>query len=74
VTRTRRFDFGSGPDGDPAYQWDSKRKLLSLAEVCALPSAVLIESVNTIKAQLHHFVLWSWALMVFTDSIADDVV
>jgi len=39
VTRTSRFDFGSGPDPDPAYQWDIK--LFILAEVCTLPSDVL---------------------------------
>ena len=40
VTRTRQLDFGSGPDSDPAYQWDSVPKLFSMAEVCALPSAI----------------------------------
>ena len=41
--RTNRFDVGSGPDADPAYRWDTKRKLFSFAgEVCALPSAILI--------------------------------
>ena len=40
MTRTRRLDFGSGPDPDPAYQWDTKRKLFSLVEVCVLRSAV----------------------------------
>ena len=42
VMRTSWLDFGSGPDGDPAYQWDTKHKLFSLAEVCALPSALLV--------------------------------
>ena len=41
MTRTRRFEFGSGQDPDPADQWDPKHKLFSLAELCALPSAVL---------------------------------
>ena len=41
MTTTSRFDFGSGLDPDPAYQWDTKRQLFSLAEVHALPSAVL---------------------------------
>ena len=36
VTRT------NGPDADLAYQWDTKRKLLSLAEVCTLLSFVLV--------------------------------
>ena len=27
---------------DPAHQWDTKRELCHLAEVCALPSAVLL--------------------------------
>ena len=35
-------DFGSGPDADPAYWWHTLRELFSLADVCALPSAVLI--------------------------------
>ena len=30
-----------------------------------------IEPVNTIRAQLHETKWWSWALMIFTDSIAD---
>ena len=43
MTRTSRLDFGSGPDPDPAFQWEKKkRKLFSLAEVCALPSAILV--------------------------------
>ena len=42
MTRTSRFDFGSGPNPDPAYQWDTKCKLFNLAEVCALPNAVLV--------------------------------
>jgi len=42
VTRMSRFDFGSGLDPDPASQWDAKRKLFSLVEVCAPPSAVLV--------------------------------
>uniref|UniRef100_A0A8C4Q1P5 ATPase AAA-type core domain-containing protein n=1 Tax=Eptatretus burgeri TaxID=7764 RepID=A0A8C4Q1P5_EPTBU len=33
VTRTNRFDFGSGLDPDPPYQWDTKCKLFSLVEV-----------------------------------------
>ena len=41
VTRTSRLDF-EGPDADPAYQWDTKCKLFSLAVVCALPSADLV--------------------------------
>ena len=35
-------DLISGPDSDPADQWDTKRKLFILAEVCAPPSAVLV--------------------------------
>ena len=38
MTRTSGLDFGS----DPAHQWDTKRELFHLAEVCALPSAVLL--------------------------------
>ena len=44
MTRTNRFDFGEDPDPDLAYQWDTKCKLFSLAEVCALPSAVLVQT------------------------------
>ena len=42
--RTSRLDFGSCLDPDPAYQWDrdTKCKLFSLMEVCALPSAVRV--------------------------------
>ena len=42
VTRTSRLDFGSGTDPDPAYHWDTKRKLSSLVEVCTLLNAVLV--------------------------------
>ena len=35
VTRTNRFNFGSGPDPDPSSQWDAKCKLFSRAEVWA---------------------------------------
>ena len=38
MTRTSGLDFGS----DPAHQWDTKRELFHLAEVCALPSAILL--------------------------------
>ena len=41
VIRTSQYDFCSGPDADPAYQWDTKCKLFSLVEVCALPGAIL---------------------------------
>ena len=34
LTRTSRFDFGSGLDSDQTYQWDTKCKLFSLAEIC----------------------------------------
>ena len=30
MTRTRRFDFGSGPAPDLAYQWYTKRKLFTI--------------------------------------------
>ena len=42
MTRTSRLDFVLDPDAFLAYQWDTKRKLFSLAEVCAPPSAVPI--------------------------------
>ena len=32
------------PEADPSYQWDRQRKLFSLAEVCAPPSAVIVVS------------------------------
>ena len=41
MTLTRRFDFGKGPDPDPTFQWDTKRKLFSLVKVCDPQSAVL---------------------------------
>ena len=52
MTRTSRLDFGSGldPDTDPAYQWDAKRKLFSLAEVHARPNAALVEA--TLQGQV----------------------
>uniref|UniRef100_A0A8C4NNP6 adenylate cyclase n=1 Tax=Eptatretus burgeri TaxID=7764 RepID=A0A8C4NNP6_EPTBU len=37
-----RSEVKEAPDPDPAYQGDTKRKLFSLAEVCALPSVVLL--------------------------------
>ena len=42
VTRTSRFDFGSGLDPDPDNQWDIKCKLVSLVEVCTLMNVVLV--------------------------------
>ena len=42
VTRTNWLDFGFGPDRDLASQWDTKPKLFSLVEGCALPSALLV--------------------------------
>ena len=42
MTRISQFHFGSGPDADPANQWDTKRKLFSQEEECALPSVVLV--------------------------------
>ena len=42
VTRTSRLYFRSGPNTDLTHQWDTKRKLFSLVEVCALPSAILV--------------------------------
>ena len=44
MTGTSGFNFSSGPNPDLAHQWDSKRKLISLVEVCALPSALLVTS------------------------------
>ena len=45
MTRTSRFDFGSGQNPDPDNRWDTKCKPFSLAEVCALPRAVLVLNV-----------------------------
>ena len=42
MTRTSQLDFGEGPCADPAYQGDAKHEQFTLAEVCALPSAVLV--------------------------------
>ena len=42
MTRTSQFDFAWGRNLDPTYQRDTKRKLFSLAEVCAPLSAVLV--------------------------------
>ena len=42
MTTTSRLDFGSGLDVDPAYQWDTKHKLFSLAKECAPTSALLV--------------------------------
>ena len=42
MTKTRGFDFGSGPDSCLAYRWDTKRELFRLREVCALPRAILL--------------------------------
>ena len=40
--KTSQLNFSSGPKTDPAYRWDTKRKLISLVEVCSLPSALLV--------------------------------
>ena len=45
MTRTIRLGFGEGPDPDPAYQWDTKRKVFSLAEVCTPPSVIVVTCV-----------------------------
>ena len=46
VIRTSRFDFGSGPDQDQTYQWDEKRNLFNLTEVCGLPSILFLLSLG----------------------------
>ena len=38
------LEFVVRPDADLAYQWDTKRKLFSLAEVCTPPSTVLVSA------------------------------
>ena len=40
VTRTSQLKFNSGPNPDLAYQWDTQRKLINLAEVCSRLSAL----------------------------------
>ena len=40
ATRTNWLDFGECPD--PAYQHNTKCKLFSMVEVCALSSAILV--------------------------------
>ena len=42
MTITSRLNSSSGPNPDMAYQWDTERKLISLAEVCALLSAFVV--------------------------------
>ena len=42
MTRMSQLNFSSGLNPDPAYKWDTKLKLISLAEGCALPSAFLV--------------------------------
>ena len=60
MTRTRRFDFVSTLDSDPVYQWHTKCKLLSLAEVCALLIAVLFWEVFVcllfMKSKIHKYI------------------
>ena len=51
-TRTNGFYFGYDWDADPAYQWDIKCKLFSLAEVCARPSAVPVDAWNGLLGKL----------------------
>ena len=51
MTKTSQFDFVSGQDPDPAYQWDTICKRFNLAEVCTLPSTVpvLILSLSSLR-------------------------
>ena len=44
MTRTGRINVSSDPNQDPVDQCDTKRKLISLTEVYALPSALLVLS------------------------------
>ena len=37
-----QLNFSSGPNPDPAYQWDTKRKLISMVEVYSSLSALLV--------------------------------
>ena len=55
VAGTSWLNFGSGPNPDPACSWDIKHKLISLAEVCSLPSAL------PVIHNLHQrFGQWGW--------------
>ena len=40
MTGTSRFDFGSGPNPDPAYRWDTKRELFTMS---CVPSVVRVQ-------------------------------
>ena len=42
MTRMNGLNFGEDPDADLAYQWDTKHKVFSQAEVRATLSAVLV--------------------------------
>ena len=55
MTRTSRFDFSSSLNPDPAYQCDTKHKLISLTEVCALPNALLVGSVAIVDGVIYSF-------------------
>ena len=59
VTRTRRFDFGSGLESDKTSQWKTKCKLFSLAEVCSLLSAVPFHQVP-LDEWFFIYLLWDW--------------
>ena len=58
MTRTSQLNYTSGQIPDPADKWDTKGKLISLAEVRALPSALLVmisyRTSSSFKA-FHHF-------------------
>ena len=58
VLRTSWFDFAKGLDPDVACQWDAKHKPLILADVCALPSALLVERMFP-PGQVAMSALWS---------------
>ena len=47
-----RLDLGSAPDTDPAYHWNTKRKLFSLAEMCSLPSGRSSSCFDEIKVDV----------------------
>ena len=55
MTRTSTFDSSSSPNPDPAYQWDTKRILISPAEVCALRNALLVGSVAIVDGVIYSF-------------------
>jgi len=75
VTRRSRLDFGSGSDPDPASSWDTKRKLLSLAEICAQANAILVAAAAAvIVAVVVVYVLLPYTFMQFVIALRNIAV